>query len=184
MIDCNEIICRFYEPGTPLYHTLVTHSQQVAALANDLCCRLVERHMPIDAEFVHEAALLHDIGIFRTHAPAIHCHGSEPYICHGILGRQLLEGMGLFRHALVCERHTGAGLSLDDIVSQHLPLPARDMLPVSLEEKVVCYADKFFSKTHVGEPQRSLERVRQSLAKFGQGTLDRFERLHALLGPM
>ena len=53
------------------------------------------------------------------------------------------------RHALVCERHTGAGLSLKDIMDQKLPVPPREMLPVSMEEQVICFADKFFSKTHL-----------------------------------
>lgn len=181
MIDCLEIIARYYEPGTPLYHTLVTHSQQVTALAQAICNHLLACGVPVDSEFVGEAAMLHDVGIIHTDAPSIHCHGTEPYVRHGILGRQMLEAIGLYRHALVCERHTGAGISLDDILSQQLPLPHRDMLPISIEEKVVCYADKFFSKTHLEEPPRTLERVRKSLAKFGTATVERFEALHSLL---
>ena len=185
MLDYNQIIEQYYTPGTPLYDTLVIHSQQVANLAVRLAVRYNDLHPavePLDVDFVREAAMLHDIGMCRTDAPGIHCHGTEPYICHGILGAAMLREHDLPRHALVCEHHTGAGLSLDDIVSQNLPLPHRQMLPVTLEEKVICYADKFFSKTHLGEGARTLERVRQSLAKFGPGTLDRFQELAALFG--
>lgn len=185
MLDYNQIIEQYYTPGTPLYDTLVIHSQQVADLAVRLAVRYNDLHPavePLDVDFVREAAMLHDIGMCRTDAPGIHCHGTEPYICHGILGAAMLREHGLPRHALVCEHHTGAGLSLDDIVSQNLPLPHRQMLPVTLEEKVICYADKFFSKTHLGEGARTLERVRQSLAKFGPATLDRFQELAALFG--
>lgn len=181
MIDCLEIIARYYEPGTPLYHTLVTHSQQVTALAQAICNHLLACGVPVDTEFVGEAAMLHDVGIIHTDAPSIHCHGTEPYIRHGILGRQMLEAIGLYRHALVCERHTGAGISLDDILSQQLPLPHRDMLPISIEEKVVCYADKFYSKSHIA-PAKPIEQVRQQLSKFGQGTLSRFDAMAQLLG--
>ncbi len=119
----------------------------------------------------------------RTDAPGIHCHGTEPYIKHGILGRKMLDGMGLFRHGRVCERHTGTGLTAEEIVAEGLPIePPRDLLPESLEEKVICYADKFFSKSHPDEPARSLDRVRQSLAKFGGGTLDRFEAMLEIFG--
>ena len=187
MLDIDNLIRQYYSPGTPLYDTLVIHSRQVADLAVRLAVRYNDLHPaidPLDINFVREAAMLHDIGICRTDAAGIHCHGTEPYICHGILGAEMLRQHGLPRHALVCERHTGAGLSLDDIISQNLPLPHRPMLPVTMEEKVICYADKFFSKTHLGEPARTLERVGQSLAKFGPATLARFQELTALFGTL
>ncbi|MBQ9556700.1 MAG: HD domain-containing protein [Muribaculaceae bacterium] len=183
MLDCLSIIERYYTPGNDDYRVLVLHSRQVADLAVVIAQRLIDKHVPIDIEFVEEAAMLHDIGMCRTDAPGIHCHGTEPYILHGILGRQMLDGLGLFRHGRVCERHTGAGISSDEIVSQHLPImPPRDLLPESLEEKVICYADKFFSKSHPGDPAKTLERARLSLAKFGEGTLKRFEEMVAAFG--
>ena len=63
----------------------------------------------------------------------------------------MMQAEGYPRHALVCERHTGTGLSLSYIIEQDLPVPHREMLPISLEEQVICFADKFFSKTHLGE---------------------------------
>ena len=68
--------------------------------------------------------------------------------------RTLVRSEGYPRHALVCERHTGAGLALEDIIAQNLPVPHRDMLPVSMEEQVVCFADKFYSKTHHGQGKK------------------------------
>lgn len=182
MVDYQAIIERFYDPQSALYEVLITHSRQVTQLADDLCNRLIEAGTPVDAEFVHEAAMLHDIGIIKVNAPSIHCEGTEPYICHGIMGRKMLDRLGLFRHAMVCERHTGAGLSLNDIVSQQLPLPHRDMLPLSIEEKLVCYADKFFSKTHLGEPPKTMERVREQMQRFGDGSLARFNQMADLFG--
>lgn len=185
MLNCLTIIEAYYTQGTELYDTLVVHSRAVAELAVALAVRYNDLHPaidPLDIDFVREAAMLHDIGMCRTDAPGIHCHGTEPYICHGILGAVMLRDHNLPRHALVCERHTGTGLSLDDIVSQDLPLPHRPLLPVTLEEKVICYADKFFSKTHLGEPPRTLDRVRQSLAKFGPATLTRLQEFVALFG--
>ncbi len=182
MIDYNDIIARFYTPGTPLHEVLTIHSQQVADLAAAICDRLMAQGTPVDAEFVREAAMLHDVGIIKVDAPGIHCHGSEPYIRHGIMGREMLDQLGLYRHALVCERHTGSGLTIDEIVAQDLPLPHRDLTPQSLEEKIVCYADKFFSKSHLGDPPRSMERVRQGMARFGDASLARFNALAQLLG--
>lgn len=182
MMDCLKLIERYCPADDPLHEVLVGHSRQVAALADEVCARLKRRGVPVDSEFVHEAAMLHDIGIVKVDAPDIHCHGTEPYICHGVIGREMLDELGLHRHALVCERHTGAGITVQDIEQQHLPLPHRDLLPVSLEEQIVCYADKFFSKTHVGAPARTLEEARAKLAKFGVYALARFDAMEALLG--
>lgn len=181
MIDTIGIIERFYEKDTPLYNLLIKHSSQVAQLAKQLALKQVERYVPVDVEFIVEAAMLHDIGIIGTNAPGIYCYGTEPYICHGVIGRRMLDEIGLYRHALVCERHTGAGLSLKDIETQNLPLPHRDLLPLSLEEKIVCYADKFYSKSHVG-PARHLDVTRSKLFKFGEDTVNRFDEMVELFG--
>ena len=82
---------------------------------------------------------------------------------------------GYERHALVCERHTGAGLTLSQIETRDLPVPHRDMLPLSLEEKVICFADKFFSKTRLQE-EKTVEQARKSLLKFGEDGVERFDR--------
>ena len=92
------------------------------------------------------------------------------------------DEMGLYRHALVCERHTGAGLSITDIEKQNLPLPHRDLLPLSLEEKIVCYADKFFSKSHPDDQARILSVARSKLLKFGDDTIARFDMMATLFG--
>ena len=122
----------------------------------------------IDREFVKEAALLHDIGVCRTAAPGIGCHGSEPYIRHGIIGREILEAEGLPRHAMVCERHIGVGLTVEDIRAQNLPLPMREMSPVSVEERIICFADLFYSKYPGAlHTEKSPEAVRKKLVQFG-----------------
>lgn len=171
-----SLIDKFYPRENELKHILLAHSRSVADKALALAARHPE--LGLDLTFVEEAALLHDIGIFLTHAPGIGCTGEHPYICHGFLGADLLRAEGFPRHALVCERHTGAGLSLQDILHRELPLPHRDMLPVSLEEKLVCLADKFFSKTHL-EREKTLEQARRSVSKHGEEGARRFDDLCA-----
>lgn len=174
-----EIIEKYYTPGTPLYEILMKHSLCVAQKAVAIARALPD--LQADEAFLYEAALLHDIGIYLTDAPDIHCCGTRPYICHGTLGSELLKNEGLPRHALVCERHTGAGLSLEDILRQNLPIPHRDMLPVSIEEQIVCYADKFYTKS---EPdlEKTPEQIRRSLAKYGEASVKRFEQWDRLFG--
>ncbi len=146
-----KIIETYYRPGTPLYDIFMDHAEKVTQKSLITAERVA--HLNPDMAFIEAAAMLHDIGIFMTHSPAIHCTGEHPYICHGVLGRQLLESielsidsMDLSRHALVCERHTGAGITVENIRTNRLPLPERDLVPVTLEEEIICFADKFYSK--------------------------------------
>ena len=61
----------------------------------------------------------------------------------------MLRERGLNQHARVAERHTGTGLRKEEIIRRNLPLPHEDFVPETMEEQVICYADKFFSKTHL-----------------------------------
>ena len=167
------IIDKYYPEDNERKHILLVHSRLVAEKALSIADHHPE--LQLDKDFLYEAGMLHDIGIFLTNAPGIFCFGDQPYVCHGYLGADLMSQEGYPRHALVCERHTGAGLSLDDIISQKLPVPHRDMLPVSLEEQVVCFADKFYSKTHL-EREKTVEKARKSLSNFGNAGLKRFDR--------
>ncbi len=172
-MDYQSIIDKYYPSENELRRILLVHSRQVA----DRCLLIAKKHpeLKLDVEFLEEAAMLHDIGIFRCNAPGIQCFGTEPYIRHGIIGGEILRQEGWERHALVCERHTGTGLSKWDIEQQQLPLPHQDFMPEVLEEQVVCYADKFYSKTHPGS-ERSVVDAMRSLEKFGWDGVHRFQK--------
>lgn len=172
-MDTLSLLKRHLVAGSDLFETVYQHSRHVQLKALSMAERHPELHL--DRSFIEEAAMLHDIGVFRTHAPDIHCRGSFPYICHGYLGRELLEKEGLPLHGLVCERHTGTGLYLAEIVAKDLPLPHRDLAPVSLEEQIICFADKFYSKSQLHRAF-SVEEVRQKLAKYGPDGVLRFDR--------
>jgi len=179
MLDTEKIIEKYYSKYTDLYYILLIHSEQVRNKALDVARRNPD--LNLDTDFISEAAMLHDIGIFKCHAPRILCKGTHKYIEHGYLGADILREEGLPKHALVCERHTGAGLSKEMILHEKLPLPARDMLPVSLEEKVICYADKFYSKSKLNSPH-SVEDIRKELSRFGEMQVRVFDEWHNLFG--
>lgn len=172
-----EIIDKYYPVGTQCRGIFIQHSRQVADKALEIARRC---NLNIPLETVETAAMLHDIGIFLTNATDIDCRGTEHYICHGILGAELLRKEG-FDEAIarVAERHTGAGLTIDDIDRQQLPLPRKDYLPETILEKLICYADKFFSKSGSMQ-EKSLEKVRASIARHSEDSLTRFEELHNL----
>lgn len=178
-MDSIKIISKFYDRDSLAFHLLVEHSSMVASKALAVAQRV--KHLKPDVSFIQEAAMLHDIGIFLAEAPHLGCFGEEDYVCHGLLGREILEKEGFPLHGLVCERHVGVGLSIKDIAEQGLPLPQRDMFPVTVEEKIICYADKFFSKKmHDLEREKSFEEVRVEIQKYGVDKLKIFEELHVL----
>ena len=164
-MDPQLIIDKYYKKGTKLYNIYMSHVTDVTNKALSIAHKHPE--LAVDVNFIEEASMLHDIGIFKTHAPRIGCYGEYPYICHGYLGNELLTSEGYPKHALVCERHTGTGITLQMIIEKNLPLPHRDMVPVSMEEKIICFADKFYSKSHLGK-EKSIKKIRRSLAKHGK----------------
>lgn len=172
-----------YITDEELKKLLIAHSECVASKALKVAeeAGLTDR---IDAQFVTDAAMLHDIGVVKCDAPGIHCHGSLPYICHGIAGAEILRKEGVGEpYCRVCERHTGSGISYRQIKELGLPLPLKDYLPETIEEKLICYADKFFSKSGNPEEEKSPERVWKSMARYGDEALIRFEELHNFFKP-
>ncbi len=183
-INSMDIITHFYPDDTPFRRLLIKHSTQVRDKAFEILNNSPLKDK-LDREIVSDGAMLHDIGIGRCDAPPILCTGSEPYIAHGIIGAQMLRELAkdssLEPYARICERHTGSGLTASEIQQEKLPLPLRDFLPETPEEKLICLADKFFSKS--GDMQeKPFPKVRNSIAKFGQDSLDRFDEMCRIFG--
>jgi len=175
------IILKHFPEDSKVYSYYYTHSIKVTELALKLIDH--NKHLKINKEIVTIGAMLHDIGIIQTDAPEIGCFGKYPYIAHTYLGREILEQEGLPDIAPICERHIGVGLTKEDIIKANFPLPHRDMIPITIEEKLVCYADKFYSKSdkHLIIP-RSPEKIRKKILKYGEDKLLKFEELVILFG--
>ncbi len=176
-----KIIDEFYKPGSKAHEIILRHGQLVAKKALKTAKRV--KHLNPDMNFIEEAAILHDIGIFMTDAPEIECFGKHPYIAHGVLGRKLLEKKGITQHALVCERHVGVGIDVKAIKTEHLPLPLRDMTPVTIEEQIICFADKFLSKDPGKvSKEKSVEEILDQLSKYGKSQVERFKSWTKMFG--
>lgn len=180
MTSVTYIYDKYYPNGDRARTILLKHSRSVA----DLALQINEnKGLNLNPEEVETAAMLHDIGIFMTDAPSIGCYGTNPYICHGVLGANLLRKENVDETvARVAQRHTGAGITPDDINKYGLPLNENiSYMPETMLEKLICYADKFYSKS--GDMQKKdLERVRASMLRRSAETLQRFEQLHKLFG--
>jgi len=166
-----DIIKKYYNPDTLAFKILLNHSEKVAEKALQ-----VAEKFKVDKNFIYEASMLHDIGIFMTDTPKLDCHGSFPYIAHGYLGREIVEKEGYPEHALVCERHTGVGITKEEIIKNKLPMPPRDMMPITTEQKIIAFADKFFSKESDGSVRiRTVEEIIQDLSKYGEEKVNIFK---------
>jgi uncharacterized protein len=163
-----DLLKKYYRHAPEAQLILFEHSRLVTRKALSVARKLASCQ-PVDMQFIAEAAMLHDIGMIFTHAPQLGCYGDLPYLAHGIKGCEILQLEGLPAHARVCERHTGTGLTRQEILAQQLPLPARDMCPESLEEKIICYADLFFSKNpRQRGKEKSPAQVRKEVSKYGR----------------
>jgi len=183
VLDINpvEILKKHAGKGTQAFKILLAHSTSVKNLA--LLIANKNPHLKVNIELLEAAAMLHDIGIIKTNAPIIGCFGNQPYISHGFLGREILEAEGLMEIAPFCERHTGTGISKEEIIKYKLPLPQRDMLPVTTEELILCYADKFFSKTGKNLKQaKKLKKIYKNLSKYGEEKTRRFDEFIGMFG--
>ncbi len=169
-----EVLAEFYDTHSRAFKILVAHGEQVAKKARAAARRVAA--LKPDLKFIEAAAMLHDIGIFKTRTPQFGCFGQQPYIRHGILGAEILHRAGHPKLALVCERHIGVGISKADIRQHRLPLPEREMVPVSIEEQIVCYADKFFSKNGNDHPtEKPIAKIIDKLSRYGPDKVQRFE---------
>ncbi len=117
----------------------------------------------VDVGFVEVGGLIHDIGRARTQG-----------ILHGVEGAKILAKHP--RLARVCECHIGGGITKDD--AEKLGLPPKDYLPHTLEEKIICYADKLVEGNKRITIDDAIQKFEQRLGK-DHPTIDRIRELDA-----
>ena len=124
-------------------------------------------------KLVESGALLHDLGRSRT-------HGIE----HGAIGGQMARQLGMpMELAHVIERHVGAGLTVEEANRNNLPKGC--YIPETLEEKIVCYADKLIEGAHEVGINSAIDNFAQELGD-DHPAIKRLQDLHremvAILG--
>ena len=88
-INVKEIIDFYYPNDNELKNIYNIHAEKVASMALEMARRHPE--LGIDMQFVEEAAMLHDLGIFLTDAPRIYCFGTGISIVYLPLYRKQLS---------------------------------------------------------------------------------------------
>jgi uncharacterized protein len=109
---------------------VIEHCQAVAKLALQLARQLEAKNHQINLQLVEAGALLHDLGRSKTHK-----------VDHSIIGAKIAQEEGLPEQVIsIIKRHVGAGITAEE--AQWLGWPKDNYIPQTLEEKIVCYADK------------------------------------------
>jgi uncharacterized protein len=171
MIHPLSLILEYYDSSSLAYQVLVQHSIMVTARSLEIAKKWNLKHpeQQADEQFIYEAAMLHDIGIFDVDFPEAGCFGKKNYIEHGVSGYHILMKHGLANHAQVAISHTGVGITHEEIIARNMPLPLNYCyIPQNIEEKIISYADLFYTKAHSSKLLyiRTPEKARASVSKF------------------
>ncbi len=172
--EVKAVIDKYYPEGSEGREVYVNHVRAVA----EVTAKIIDHNgfSDVDRQLAVDGAFLHDIGIFLTDAPSLCCYGSSLYIMHGVLGRDILLKEGLEKYAMFCERHVGTGVSAKFSAENHFPEPQRDMFPITKEEIIVCYADKFFSKSSKNlMTPKPMAKILEGIGKYGERELSVFK---------
>jgi tRNA (cytidine56-2'-O)-methyltransferase len=121
---------------------IIEHAESVAKIAVKMA-----KLCDADVDLVRVGALLHDIGRTRTHGPE-----------HGHHGGVILRGLCFPEKIVsVVERHVGGGLNSEEAAG--LGLPEKDLIPNTIEEKIVCIGDKMIEENRRAPIEREIQKL-------------------------
>lgn len=144
---------------------VIEHCKTVASLAVQIAKACKEKGQNVDVQLVEIGALLHDIGRSRTHTAD-----------HVIAGAEIAREMGLPSAIVsIIECHAGGGIDIDE--AKRLGWPIKSYLPQTLEEKIVCYADKLIEGKRRVKIERTISKFSKELGKT-HPSLGRIAKLH------
>ncbi len=143
-----------YAPNEKKFKLVLAHSKSVQKVA-----LRIAKNIDCDKDFIKTASILHDIGRFK--------YLKKDTIKHGVYGAKILRKHKLLRHANVCERHLGAGITKKDIKDQKLPLPKKCFIPLTKEEYIIAHADNLVFGTKEVPFKKVFERFQKELGEYG-----------------
>ena len=147
-IECIQLLVRHSTPPD-----VITHGIQTAQTALTISQKIKEAQIQVNCDFILAGALLHDIGRCKSHK-----------IDHGILGGQILREEGLPEEMVrIAENHLFAGITKHEATD--LGLPFKNYLPVTLEEKIITFADNISKRDPVLTINEVLDRYSQYLSR-------------------
>ncbi|MBS7655846.1 TIGR00295 family protein [Candidatus Bathyarchaeota archaeon] len=134
-------------------NSVIEHCIAVSKTAVEIAESCLRKGKKLDLETIKIGALLHDIGRAFTHD-----------VKHGVMGAALAKSMNLpISIVRIIETHIGAGIPAEE--AEELGLPKKDYMPLTLEEKIVCYADKLTKGNSRVDFSQALKDLTETLGK-------------------
>lgn len=132
---------------------IIQHGLLVMNVSNKMIKELKRAGVDIDEKSILRGAILHDIGRSKEHS-----------VRHGFLGGEILKKDGYDRKVIkIVENHVGGGIDRQDCAK--LGIPERDFIPTSLEEKIVCLADKYVEDNQIKPLEETLSKFDEILGE-------------------
>jgi len=142
---------------------VIRHGEAVSELASEIAEAARTRGYPVNVELVEIGGLLHDIGRGKTHS-----------VHHAVVGAEIAETLGLPKSVVsIIRKHVGGGITARD--AKKLGWPRDVYVPQTLEEKIVCYADKLIEGSRRVPIEKTIDKFSQELPS---ATIERIWRLH------
>jgi len=137
----------------------------VSKIAVRMARQLKDKGHDVDVELVEIGSILHDIGRSKTHDTD-----------HGAVGGEMVRQLGIAEPlARIVDRHIGAGIPEDE--ARALGLPEGVYVPETLEEKIVCYADKLIAGWREVDISVTVEDFAEKMGR-GHPAIERLWSLH------
>jgi uncharacterized protein len=144
---------------------VIEHCKSVSKFAVRIAKAFHKKGFDVDVHLVEVSGLLHDIGRSKTHT-----------VDHGVVGGDVARSFDLPSSVVrIIERHVGGGVPKDE--AKQLGWPAKDYLPQTLEEKIVCYADKRVEGLRTVPMDQALKPYVASLGE-NHPAISRIKKLH------
>ena len=150
---------------------VINHCEAVTELALETASILSERGFKIDFALVEVGALLHDIGRSKTHT-----------VHHAIVGAEIVKSAGLPESVVsIVKRHVGGGITTTE--AEKLGWPTDIYVPMTLEEKVVSYADKLIENSKLASIEVTIEKLSDEMKyEAADGVRKLYEEITSLIG--
>jgi uncharacterized protein len=142
---------------------VIKHCRAVTKLALEIAEACREKGLNIDLELVEIGALLHDVGRSKTHT-----------VNHAVVGVEIAKSAGLPEPVTsIIKTHVGGGITVSE--AEKLGWPKDVYVPITLEEKIVSYADKLIE----GSKRVPIEITIKKLSRELKGdAAERVRKLH------
>ncbi len=139
-----EEIHQRYAQNDTVFNLVYEHCQIVAEIAAWI---VKHKKLDIQPDLLEAACLLHDIGTYALFDSNGRTDNEHNYKQHAIFGAALVIEEGYdTRIADIIRTHVLMGLTKNEIVEGGFGMPRNDYMPLTLEARLLCYADRFHSK--------------------------------------